>query len=29
MQGSEVARHLALIVAMFSEDRARSIHKGD
>jgi len=29
MQGSEVTRHLALIVAMFSEDKAHSTHKGD
>jgi len=29
MQGSEVTRHLALIVAVFSEDKAHSIHEGD
>jgi len=29
MQGSEGTRHLALIVAMFSEDKPHSIHKGD
>jgi len=29
MQGSEVTRHLALIVVMLSEDKAHSIHKGD